>query len=120
MEGPITDTARDAMLQAALARVDARSLKESLQAATDPRMPITKPVANALAALRKHRDPHSVLDRAQYRVAVPYAAAVYAEPCLAAVIEALGDHADDPTRDQLLEAVDSVSGEFDDVTVTPG
>ena len=107
MEGPITDSAREAMLLAALDRVDARSLRESLQVVSDPRFPIAKPVANALAALRKHRDPKSVLGRAQYRAALPYAAAVYAEPCLAAVIEALGEAADDPTRDQLLEAIDA-------------
>ena len=74
-------------------------------------------MANALAALCKHRDPRSVLGRAQYRVALPYAAAVLAEPCLAAVIEALGEHADDPTREQLLAAVDAVGGEYDDVQV---
>jgi hypothetical protein len=117
MEGPITDSAREAMLLAALARTDARSLKESLQAVSDPRSPISKPIANALAALRKHRDPLSVLDRAQYRVAVPYAAAVYAEPCLAAVIEALGDNADDPTREQLLGAIDAVAPDYDEVTI---
>jgi hypothetical protein len=117
MEGPITDSAREAMLLAALARTDARSLKESLQVVADPRFPISKPTANALAALRKHRDPHSVLDRAQYRVAVPYAAAIYAESCLAAVIEALGEHADDPTRDQLLAAIDHVADDVDEVTI---
>ena len=57
------------------------------------------------------------MGRAQYRAALPYAAAVMAEPCLAAVIEALGDDADDPTREQLLAAVDSVAAEFDDVAV---
>jgi hypothetical protein len=118
MEGPITDSAREAMVLAALSRVDARSLKESLQLATDPRYPISKPVANALAALRKHRDPASVLGRGQYRAAVPIAAAVHAEPCLAAVIEVLGDDADDPTREQLLAAIDAVGADFDDVTVT--
>ncbi len=107
MEGPITDSAREAMLLAALDRVDVRSLKESLQRVADPRFPIAKPIANALAALRKHRDPASVLGKAQYRAALPYAAAVYAEPCLAATIEALGEHADDPTRAQLLEAIDA-------------
>ena len=117
MEGPITDSAREAMLLAALARTDPRSFKDALQVVSDPRFPISKPTANALAALRKHRDPRSVLDRAQYRVAVPYAAAIYSEPCLAAVIEALGDNADDPTRDQLLEAVDRVAADFDEVTV---
>jgi hypothetical protein len=115
MEGPITDSAREAMLQAALARVDVQHLRESLQAVTDPRFPISKPIANALAALRKHRDPRSVLGRAQYRAALPYAAAVLVEPCLAAVIEALGDDADDPTREQLVGAIDSVADEYDDV-----
>ena len=118
MEGPITDSAREAMLHAALDRVDARRLKEALQLVVDPRFPIAKPIANAVAALRKHRDPSSVLGKAQYRVALPYAAAVYAEPCLAAVIEALGDDADDPTREQLLGAIDAVAADFDDVTVT--
>ena len=40
-----------------------------------------------------------------------------AEPCLAAVIEQLGEHADDPTREQLLAAVDSVGAEYDDTMV---
>ena len=69
MEGTITDSAREAMVLAALSRVDVRSLKESLQLVADSRYPIAKPIANALAALRKHRDPVSVLGRAQYRAA---------------------------------------------------
>lgn len=117
MDGPITDSARAAVVQAALARVDVRALRESLQAVANPRYPISTPIANALAALRKHRDPLSVLDRAQYRAAVPFAAAVLAEPCLAAVITALGDDADDPTLEQLLAAIDVVSAEFDDATI---
>ncbi len=117
MEGPITDSARDAMLQAAVSRVDVRTLRETLQSVTDPRFPISKPIANALAALSKHRDPVSMLGRAQYRSALPYAAAVLAEPCLAAVIEALGDNADDPTSEQLLAAIDSVGSDYDDVTI---
>ena len=100
MEGPITDSAREAMLLAALARTDPRSFKDALQVVSDPRFPISKPTANALAALRKHRDPRSVLDRAQYRVAVPYAAAIYSEPCLAAVIEAFADFKAQIARDQ--------------------
>ena len=118
MEGTNTDSAREAMLLAALDKVEARSLKEALQVVADPRFPIATPIANALAALRKHQDPSSVLGKAQYRAALPYAAALYAEPCLAAVIEALGDHADDPTREQLLEAIDAVTADHDDATVT--
>ena len=118
MEGPITDSAREAMLLGALNRVEARSLREALQLGADPRVPIAKPIANALAALQKHRDPSTVLGKAQYRAALPFAAAAYAEPCLAAVIEALGDHADEPTREQLLEAIDAVTADYDDVSVT--
>jgi len=118
MEGPITESAREAMLLAALSRVDVATLRDSLQSVTDPRVPIPKPIANALAALRKHRDPLSVLGRAQYRAALPYAGAVLAEPCLAAVIEELGDHADDPSREQLLEAIDALGDRFDGPTVT--
>ena len=117
MEGPITDSALEAMLQAALSRVDVRMLRETLQSVTDPRFPISKPIANALAALSKHRDPVAMLGRAQYRAALPYAAAVLAEPCLAAVIEALGEDADDPTSEQLLAAIDSVGSDYDDVIV---
>ena len=117
MEGPITDSAREAVLQATLARVDVARLRDSLHAVADPRFPISRPIANAVAALGKHRDPLAVLGRAQYRVALPYVAAVLSEPCLAAVIEALGDHADDPTHEQLVQAIDAVGGEYDDVTV---
>lgn len=117
MEGPITESAREAMLQAALSRVGVQELRDSLQAVADPRYPISKPIASALASLRKHRDPLSVLGKVQYRAALPYAAAVLSEPCLAAVIEVLGEHADEPTRDQLLEAVDAVGTDYDDVTV---
>ena len=117
MDGPITDSAREAMVRATLSRIEARTLRDALQAVADPRFPVSKPIANALAALRKHRDPIAVLGRAQYRAALPYAAAVLAEPCLAAVIEELGDDADDPTREQLLGAIDAVGSEYDDTVV---
>ena len=117
MEGPITDSAREAMVRAALSRVDVHLLRDALRIVGDPRASIPKPVVNALTALVKHRDPHSMLGRPQYRAALPYAAAIVAEPCLAAVIEVLGDHADDPTREQLLDAVDAVGGSYDDVLI---
>jgi len=118
MEGPVTESDREAMLLAALSRVDPRSLRESLKTAAGPHMPTAKPVANAVAALRKQRDPSSVLAKAQYRVALPYIASVVSGPCLTAVIEVLGDAADDPTRAQLLEAIDAVGADHDDVSVT--
>ena len=67
---------------------------------------------NAFNALRRHRDPASVLDRPQYRPALPLVAAAVSEKCLAACVDRLGDHADDPTKEQLLEALDAIGGDF--------
>jgi hypothetical protein len=116
-EGEITDGERDALVLAALAGLERATLKGALQATAAPRLPIPTPVANALATLRRHRDPASVIGRPQYRAALPYAVAVVSQECLEAVIDALGDDADDPTRDQLLGALAAVGDEFDDATV---
>jgi hypothetical protein len=53
-----------------------------------------------------------VVSKAPYRAALPTIAAAVAEPCLSRTIEVLGDDADDPTRDQLLAALDQIGGEF--------
>ncbi len=95
----------------------AAELKTALARAVDPRVPTSPAVRNAVNALRRHADPVAALDKVQYRVVLPYAAAACSDTCLAATIEALGDHADDPTREQLLEALDAVRSEHDDVTI---
>jgi hypothetical protein len=117
MEGAITDGAREAMLRSTLSRVGRAELKTALARAVDPRVPTSPAVRNAVNALRRHADPVAALDKVQYRAVLPYAAAAYSDACLAATIESLGDHADDPTREQLLEALDAVRSDHDDVTI---
>jgi len=117
MEGAITDGAREAMLRSTLSRVARAELKTALARAVDPRVPTSPAVRNAVNALRRHADPVAALDKVQYRVVLPYAAAACSDACLAATIESLGDHADDPTREQLLEALDAVRSDHDDVTI---
>ncbi len=92
-------------------------MKAALVRTNDPTFQAPKAVTNALNALRKHRDPAGVVTRPQYRAAVPYLAAVVADACLSRTIEVLGDHSDDPTKEQLLEALEEVRGSFSDVTV---
>ena len=117
MEAGITDSARIAMVRAAVAKVDRSELKTALDLTADPRFQAPKAVANALNALRKHRDPAGVVTRPQYRAALPFVAAAIADACLTRTIEVLGDHSEDPTREQLLDALDQVRGSFDDSTI---
>jgi hypothetical protein len=114
MEGDISDSDRLTLVRAAVARVTNRELQAGLDRSLDPSVPIPKPMGNALKALRKHRDPSSVLDKAQYRATVPYVAALIADDSLSATIEALGDHSDDPTREQLLDALEQVRASYPD------
>ena len=114
MEAGITDSARSAMVRAAVARVGRDELKAALALTADPRFQAPKAIGNALNALRKHRDPAGVVTRPQYRAAVPYVAAALADDCLARTIEVLGDHSDDPTREQLLDALDQVRASYPD------
>ncbi len=117
MDATISDAAREAMLRATLSRVGREELKAALARSADPRLSAPTAVANAVNALRRNPDPVAALGKAQYRAVLPYAAAVFSDDCLAATIEALGEHADDPTRDQLLEALDAVRDDHDDPTV---
>ncbi len=117
MEGAITDGDRATMLQAALSKVARVELKAALALTVDPQFQTSKAVANALNALRRHADPVAAVSRTQYRAAVPYLAAVISDDCLAKTIEVLGDHSDDPTEEQLVEALGTVRESFSDVTI---
>jgi hypothetical protein len=117
MEREITDSDRMAMVRAAVARLGRDDLKAALARTADASLTASNAVINALNALRKHRDPAGVVSRPQYRAALPYVAAVAADDCLAKTVEALGEHSDDPTQDQLLSALDEVRGTFPDVIV---
>ncbi|HZM56783.1 MAG TPA: hypothetical protein VFC03_17310 [Acidimicrobiales bacterium] len=117
MEGVITDSDRAAMLRCAVVKVGRDELKAALDRASDPRFQAPKAVANALNALRKRPDPVAAVGRTQYRPALPYVAAVISDECLSKTIELLGEHSDDPTGDQLREALDKVRQSFSDVTI---
>ncbi len=117
MEVGITDRARSTLLRAAVAKVGRDELKGALARSSQAVSQAPRAVGNALNALRKHGDPTRVVDRGQYRVALPYLAAVISDECLARAIEVLGEHSDDPTRQQLLDALDRVGETFSDVTI---
>jgi hypothetical protein len=105
------------MLRAALARVGTEEMKTALALTADPRFQAPKAVTNAINALRKHRDPVGAVGKAPYRAVVPYVAAAVADACLSRTIEVLGEHSDDPTSAQLLDALDQIRGTFADVTI---
>ena len=117
MESGITDRDRSTLLRAAMARVEREGLKEALGRPAPELSRVPKSVANALNALRRHRDPAAVVDRPQYRAALPYLAALVSEACLARAIEVLGEHSDDPSRPQLLDAIDQLRQSFPDPTI---
>ncbi len=117
MDATISDKDRVTMVRAAVARLGRDELREALTFTSDPRFQVPKAVGNALNALRKHRDPAGVVDKVQYRAALPYVAAAASDGCLTRTIELLGDDSDDPTREQLLAALDGLGDEFSVATV---
>jgi hypothetical protein len=113
---PIHDATRQALLQAALARVDRAELTAALGGSVPlPRAALA--ARNAFNALRRHRDPATVLGRPQYRPALALVAAAVSEACLDACIGLLGENADDPTKEQLDEALDAIGTDFPPTTV---
>jgi hypothetical protein len=117
MESGITDRDRSTLLRAAMAKVERDGLKEALGRPSPELSRVPKAVANALNALRRHGDPAAVVDRPQYRAALPYLAALVSEACLARAIAVLGEHSDDPSRPQLLDAIDQLRDSYPDVTI---
>jgi len=112
MDGAITDSARRAMLKAAVAQVGRAELVTALDLTTTPAFVMPKAVGNAINALRKHRDPARALITTPFRAALPYVAAAIADPCLDRTIELLGEHSDDPTEEQLVAVLDQLGDEF--------
>jgi hypothetical protein len=70
------------------------------------------PIRTALQALRKKRDPVTFLVQDQYRRTIPLVAEAAAEACQDAVIDALGEAADNPDRAQLLTAIEKIRDDF--------
>ncbi len=108
---------RDARLRDAVANVGGAELRAALDLAVQPGFRPPRAVHNALLALRRHHDPVPYLSRAQYRPTVPYLAAALSDECLTRTIDVLGDHSENPTREQLLEALDTVRPDFPDAVI---
>ncbi len=117
METTITEDDRQAVLRASVARVERPEMKAALDAAAEPGRGTPKAAVNALHALRRHRDPVGAVGRPAYRAALPWVAAAIADDCLADTIEALGEAAEDPSREQLVAALDQVRADYSDVTI---
>jgi len=117
MEAGVTDHDRSIMLRAAVSKVGRDELKAALASISDPRLAVPVGVRNAANALRKVHDPIAAVGRTPYRAVVPFVAAAIADDCLARTIEELGDDSDDPTREQLLAALDRVRESFSDTTI---
>lgn len=117
MDGNITESARDAMLRGAVAQVEASEVRTALTVMSEQVQQLPKAMGNALAALRRQKDPVTSALRPQYRSMLPFVAAAISDHCLARTIEVLGEHADEPTAEQLSEALVTVRDEFPDVIV---
>ncbi len=117
MEREITDADRATLVRWAVARVGRDEMRSALGRTDDASFQAPTSVTNALKALRKHRDPTGVVTRPQYRAALPYLAAVVSDACVSRTIEVLGEHSDDPTREQLLAALEEVRDSFPDVII---
>jgi hypothetical protein len=107
----------DDLLRRAVANIGTAELRAALDLATQPAFRSPKAIRNAMLALRRHHDPAPFLARPQYRHIVPYLAAALSDNCLTRTIEVLGDHSEDPTRDQLLGALDAVRPDFTDAVM---
>ena len=113
-----TITARDSasLLAAALARMDDADLRAGAEAAAD-RPGTPRGIVGALNALRRRGPISSAFGRPQYRAVLPHLASAVSEDCLAETIEVLGDHADEPTREQLIEALEAVGKSHSEATI---
>jgi hypothetical protein len=113
LQTTITARDRSLLLAAALSKVDDADLRGAVdQLGSQPGIP--RAVLNAGNALRRSRRVAATLVRPPYRTVLPYLATVVADECLARTIEILGDDSDDPSREQLLEAVETLRESFSD------
>jgi hypothetical protein len=115
---PPTITARErvSLLAAALSKVDDADLRAALDG-LGARPGLPRAVINAGNALRRGRGVASAIGLPPYRALLPYLAVAVAEACLARTVEVLGDHSDDPSREQLIEGLATVRESFSDATI---
>ncbi|HVB94179.1 MAG TPA: hypothetical protein VND67_07655 [Acidimicrobiales bacterium] len=117
MDVESTKQNREAMLRDAMAKVSPTELRAALNRATQSGTRPSRAVYNAMLALRRHHDPVPYLTRPQYRPTVPYVAAALSDECLTRTVEVLGDNSENPTREQLLAALDTLGSDFADPVI---
>jgi hypothetical protein len=108
---------REAMLRETMMKASPAEVKAALNLAIQTSTRPPKALYNAMLALRRHRDPVPYLTRPQYRPTVPYVAAALSEECLTRTVEELGDNSENPTREQLLAALDTLGSDFTDPVI---
>lgn len=117
METEHTMQDRESLLRRAVTGAEPGELRTALELATRSGFQPNKAVHNALLALQRHHDPCPYLSKTQYRPAIPYLAVALSNECLNRTVEVLGDNSDDPTEEQLSEALDAVRSEFSDTVI---
>jgi hypothetical protein len=117
MDVESTKQHREAMLRETMMKVSPAEVKAALDLAIQTSTRPSKAVYNAMLALRRHHDPVPYLTRPQYRPTVPYVAAALSEECLTRTVEELGDNSENPTREQLLAALDTLGSDFADPVI---
>lgn len=117
MDVETTKQDRETMLRETMMKVDPTEVRAALNLAIQTNTRPSKAVYNAMLALRRHRDPVPYLTRPQYRPTVPYVAAALSDECLTRTVEVLGDNSENPSREQLLAALDTVGSDFADPVV---
>lgn len=117
MDVETTKQDREAMLRETMMKVSPTEVKAALNLAVQTSTRPSKAVYNAMLALRRHHDPVPYLTRPQYRPTVPFVAAALSDECLTRTVEELGDNSENPTREQLLAALDTVGSDFADPVI---
>jgi hypothetical protein len=101
-------------LRAALLAVSPDELRQAVHGISEPEIRALPAQARPLASqLRRSKTPGDLLRKAPHAAIILTLADSLTEPCLDAIRTALGDAADDPTREQLDAAVGTVLEDFD-------
>jgi len=114
----MADATRTRRLSAAVVCAPPEDLKRATSAITEEVVRALPGPARPLAnQLRRSDDPAALLRKLPQPMIVGVLADVLSDDCLNATRDALGDAADDPTREQLDAAIETVLESFDVATV---
>ena len=114
----VSNADRNRRLRAAVVCAPPDALKRATSAITEEVVRALPGPARPLAnQLRRSDDPAAMLRKLPQPMIIAVLADVLSDDCLEATREALGDAADDPTREQLDAAIETVLETFDPATV---